>query len=68
MNPIQNTEINQDESNIDSSLNLDVPEVNRWEIPYRKPENNGINPQIRKLDLTLLEICLLIFLEKVLNH
>lgn len=50
MNPIQNTEVNQNESNNDSSLNVGVPEVNRWEIPNRKTRKQwyqSTNPQIR---------------------
>lgn len=50
MNPIQTTEINQDESNNDSSLNVVVPEVNRWEIPDRKTRKQwyqSTNPQTR---------------------
>lgn len=50
MNPIQTTEINQDEFNSDSALNLEVPESNRWEIPDRKTRKQwyqSTNPQIR---------------------
>jgi hypothetical protein len=50
MNPIQTTEINQDEFNSDSALNLEVPESNLWEIPDRKTRKQwyqSTNPQIR---------------------
>lgn len=50
MNPIQNTEVNQNEPNNDSDLNVDIPEVNHWGIPDRKTRKQwyySTNPQIR---------------------
>ena len=50
MNPIQNTEVNQNESNNDSVLTMDIQGLNRWEIPDRKTRKQwyqSTNPQIR---------------------
>jgi hypothetical protein len=50
MNPIQNTEVNQNESNNDSALAVDIQGIDHWGIPDRKTRKQwyqSTNPQIR---------------------
>lgn len=50
MNPIQNIEISQTESNNDSGLTVDIQGIEHWGIPNRKTRKQwyqSTNPQIR---------------------
>lgn len=50
MNHIQNTEVNQNESNNDSALAVDIQGIDHWGIPDRKTRKQwyqSTNPQIR---------------------